>query len=287
MKVKKAVILAGGMGTRFLPITKSMPKEMLPLLDKPVIHYVVQETIKSGIDDILIVTGRGKRAVEDYFDDSPELEMHLKKHNKAESIEMIKKVSSLANIHYIRQKEPMGLADAVLKAEKHVSNQPFALLLGDDIIHGDKPCTKQLIDIYNKYQCSILAVQQVPMEIINRYGVIKGKKIEEELYMVEDIIEKPKKEDAPSNVASIGRYVFTPEIFDCIKKTKLGVNNELQITDAIRILMENQNVYAYGFRGHRYDTGDRIGYIKAFVDFSLKNKDLEDEILHYINQIKN
>jgi len=179
----------------------------------------------------------------------------------------------------------MGLADAVLKAEKHISNQPFALLLGDDIIHGEKPCTKQLIDIYNKYQCSILAVQKVPMEIINRYGAIKGKKIEEELYMVEDIIEKPSIDNAPSNIASIGRYVFTPEIFDCIKKTKFGVNKELQITDAIKILMKSQNVYASGFKGHRYDTGNRIGYIKAFIDFSLKNHDIKNDVLNYINEI--
>lgn len=285
MKINKAVILAAGLGTRFLPVTKSMPKEMLPIIDRPVIHYVVEEAIASGLTDILIVTGRGKRSIEDYFDAAPELEQHLIKNKNNDLLKIIKDISSLANIHYIRQKEPKGLGHAVLQAEKHIGNEPFAVLLGDDIIKNDIPCTKQLIKIFNKNKSSVLAVQEIPKENVDKYGIINGKKIEKELFFVQDIVEKPKIEEAPSNLAAVGRYVLTPEIFDCIKKTKPGVKNEIQLTDAIRLLKESQKIYAYKFHGKRYDTGDKIGYIEAFIDISLESKELKKEVMQYLKKV--
>ena len=289
MKVKKAVIPAAGLGTRFLPVTKSMPKEMLPIIDTPAIHYVVKEAIESGIDDIIIITGRGKRAVEDYFDESPELEMYLQKNDKKDLLEIVRNISSMINIHYIRQKEPRGLPDAILKAEKHVGNEPFAVLLGDDIIKSEKPCIQQLIEAFNKLNSSVIAAQEVPMEKISRYGSIKGKEIEtgmnNKVYLIEDIVEKPKPENAPSNIASVGRYVFTPEIFDSIKETKPGVNNELQIADSIKILMQFQKVYASEFSGKRYDIGDKLGYVQAIIDFALENKEIGKNVKEYIKKI--
>ena len=220
MDVKKAVIPAAGLGTRFLPVTKSMPKEMLPIIDKPVIHYVVEEAIASGIDDIIFITGRNKRSIEDYFDESPELEMHLSQRNKNELLEMVQEISSLADIHYIRQKEPKGLGDAILTAEKHIGDEPFAVLLGDDIITNNKPCTKQLIEKFQYLRQSVLAVEEVPSEKVSSYGIISGNLIDDSLYSLEEIIEKPAISEAPSNIGTIGRYVFTPDIFDCIKKNR-------------------------------------------------------------------
>jgi len=289
VKIKKAVIPAAGLGTRFLPVTKSMPKEMLPLIDTPAIHYVVKEAVEAGVDDIIIITGRGKRAVEDYFDESPELEMYLQKSGKKELLEIVRNISSMINIHYIRQKEPKGLPDAILKAEKHVGNEPFAVLLGDDIIKSEKPCIQQLIEAFNKFNSSVIAAQEVPMEKISRYGSIKGKEIEtgmnNKVYLIEDIVEKPKKEEAPSNMAAVGRYVFTPEIFDCIKETKPGVNNELQIADSIKILMQSQRVYASEFNGKRYDIGDKLGYVQAIIDFALENKEIGKNVKEYIKKM--
>jgi len=288
MKVKKAVIPAAGMGTRFLPVTKSMPKEMLPLINVPAIHYVVEEAVLSGIDDVIIITGRGKRSIEDYFDDSPELNMRLKKDGKEKLLEKIRKISSLADVHYIRQKEPKGLPDAILKAEKHIGNEPFAVLLGDDIIKSKKPCTKQLIEVYNKYKSSVLATLKIPIEEIHKYGSIKGEKIYNEdgkIFLLKDIVEKPTPKKAPSNIASIGRYIFTPEFFDCAKNTKPGINNELQISDTIRLLLEKEKVYTYSFDGKRYDIGDKIGYLQAIIDFSLKNKEVGKQIGQYIKNV--
>ena len=289
MEVKKAVIPAAGLGTRFLPVTKSMPKEMLPLIDIPAIHYVVKEAVASGIDDIIIITGRGKRAVEDYFDESPELEMRLKKDKKDNLLKIIKDISSLVDVHYIRQREPKGLPDAVLRAEKHVGDEPFAVLLGDDIIKGEKPCIKQLMEVFKEYESSVIAVQEVPIEKISRYGSIKGRKLETKgdnyLALIDDVVEKPKIEDAPSNIAAVGRYVFTPEIFDCIKKTPPGVNNELQIADSIKILKQSQEVYASGFSGKRYDIGDKLGYIQAIIDFALENEDIGRNVREYVKKI--
>ncbi|RLF52875.1 MAG: UTP--glucose-1-phosphate uridylyltransferase [Thermoplasmata archaeon] len=285
MIIRKAVIPAAGLGTRFLPATKSMPKEMLPIVDTPAVHFVVKEAIEAGIDDIIIITGRGKRAIEDYFDESPELEMHLEKKGKKEQLEMVREISQMVNIHYIRQKEPKGLPDAILRAEKHVGDEPFAVLLGDDIIKGSPPCIKQLIDVFEKYGSTVLAAQKVPLVEISKYGSIKGKLVEDRVYLVEDIVEKPKPEEAPSNVASVGRYVFTPTIFDCIRATPVGLNDELQIADSLSILREKENIYAFEFIGRRYDIGDKFGYIEAIIDFSLENKEIGDKVRDYLSKL--
>ncbi|VVB60904.1 UTP--glucose-1-phosphate uridylyltransferase AglF [uncultured archaeon] len=288
MNIKKAVIPAAGLGTRFLPVTKSMPKEMLPIIDTPAIHYVVKEAVEAGLDDIIIITGRGKRAVEDYFDESPEMEMHLKKNKKDDLLKNIQEISSMANVHYIRQKEPKGLPDAILAAEKHIGDESFAVLLGDDIIISEIPCIKQLIDVYTLYHSSVIAVQDVPREKMNRYGAVKATKITpdaKELYQIEHIVEKPRIEETPSTLASVGRYVFTPEIFDAMRHTRPGVNNELQIADSINILCESQKVYAYAFKGKRYDIGDKLGYIQAIIDFAIKNDEIKTGISEYLKNL--
>ncbi|KGK98385.1 UTP--glucose-1-phosphate uridylyltransferase [Methanococcoides methylutens] len=285
MDVKKAVIPAAGLGTRFLPVTKSMPKEMLPIIDKPVIHYVVEEAIASGIDDIIFVTGRSKRSIEDYFDGSPELEMHLKEKHKDELLKMVEDISSMVDIHYIRQKEPRGLGDAIMTAEKHISGDPFAVLLGDDIIVNHTPCIRQLIEVFQKYRCSTIAVEEVPMEKVSSYGIIKGKPLEESLCILEDIVEKPSIEEAPSNIGAIGRYVFTPEIFDCIRDAGTGVGGEIQLTDGIRMLNDTQKVYAHKFAGKRYDTGDKLGYVQAVIDFALCSEDFGPQVRDYLKAI--
>ena len=290
MNITKAVIPAAGLGTRFLPVTKSMPKEMLPIIDTPAIHYVVKEAVDAGIDDIIIITGRGKRAVEDYFDESPELEMHLQKTKKDSLLKVIKEISSLVNVHYIRQKDPKGLPDALHTAEKHIGDEPFAVLLGDDIIVSKTPGIKQLIDVFHTYNSSVIAVQDVPREKINRYGSVVGTKVESardtELYLIDHIVEKPKPEVAPSTLAAIGRYVFTPEIFDSIKKTKPGVNNELQIADSINLLCQSQKVYACTFKGKRYDIGDKLGYVQAIIDFALQNDELKADVSAYLKHLQ-
>ncbi len=284
-EVRKAVIPAAGLGTRFLPATKSMPKEMLPLIDRPVIQYVVEEAVNSGIDDLIIITGRGKRAIEDYFDDSPELEMHLRDQGKFEALRMVQGISSLVDIHYIRQKEPRGLGDAILRAEKHIGDEPFAVLLGDDIIRNDTPCTKQLIDLYLERQRSVIAVEAVPREKISSYGIIRGTQVGPSLYRVDDIIEKPRAEEAPSNIGAIGRYVFTPEIFECLEHTPPGVGGEVQLTDGIRVLLQFQEVYAHAFQGKRYDTGDKAGYVTAIIDFALENPETRDSVVRHLRSI--
>lgn len=284
MTVKKAIIPAAGLGTRFLPATKSMPKEMLPIIDTPVIQYVVEEAIASGIEDLIIITGRGKRAIEDYFDDSPELEMYLAKKKDNELLKLVRDVSSLVDIHYIRQKEPNGLGDAVLRAENHIGNEPFAVLLGDDIIVHEKPCTAQLIENFEKYGRSTLAVEEIPHEKLSSYGIIKGKLLTDSLYTLDDIVEKPSPDTAPSNMGAVGRYVFTPEIFDCIRNAGKGVGSEIQLTDGIRLLNKSQMIYACKFKGKRYDTGDRLGYVKAIVDFALKNENLKEDVIEYMRE---
>ncbi|MDO9324455.1 MAG: UTP--glucose-1-phosphate uridylyltransferase GalU, partial [Methanoregula sp.] len=259
--IHKAVIPAAGLGTRFLPVTKSMPKEMLPIIDKPVIHYVVEEAVNSGIDDIIIITGRGKRAIEDYFDAAPELEMRLKDQHKNETLSRLKEIADFPKIHYVRQKEPNGLGDAILQAENHIGNEPFAVLLGDDIISGSTPCTAQLMSVYSRFKSSVISVEHVPREKICNYGIIKGTAIEPDIIRIEDIVEKPTPEKAPSDIGAVGRYIFVPEIFDCLKATNPGVGNEIQLTDAIHHLLKAHPVYAYKFEGRRYDTGDKLGYI--------------------------
>jgi UTP--glucose-1-phosphate uridylyltransferase len=281
-EVKKAVIPAAGLGTRFLPITKAMPKEMLPIIDKPVIHFVVEEAIASGIDDIVIITGRNKRAIEDYFDHAPELEMHLRAAGKADLLALIEDISDLADIHYIRQKEPKGLGDAVLKAERHIGGEPFAVLLGDDIVINKTPCTRQLMDVFLKYQCSVLAMEMIPDDKVSSYGIIEGKQVDDNLWLIENIIEKPKPDEVTSRFGAIGRYIFTPEIFDCLRKVIPGIGGELQLTDAIKSLLSIQKGYASYFSGKRYDTGDKRGYISTILDFSMHDKELRDMIIGYI-----
>jgi UTP--glucose-1-phosphate uridylyltransferase len=281
-KIRKAVIPAAGLGTRFLPVTKSMPKEMLPIIDKPVIHYVVEEAINAGIDDIIIITGRGKRAIEDYFDAAPELEMRLKDQNKNETLKRLKKISDFPGIHYVRQKEPNGLGDAILKAEKHIGNEPFAVLLGDDIIFNNHSFTGDLISVYSRLQSTIISVESVPEDRISSYGIIKGSLIEPDIYAIEDIIEKPQPDAAPSNLGAIGRYIFIPEIFDCLKRTSPGVGNEIQLTDAIHLHLQQHPVYAYQFHGKRYDTGDKLGYIETIVDFALKDPHLQKNLRKFL-----
>ncbi|RZN44168.1 MAG: UTP--glucose-1-phosphate uridylyltransferase GalU [Methanophagales archaeon ANME-1-THS] len=286
--IRKGVIPAAGLGTRFLPATKSMPKEMLPIIDKPLIQFVIEEAINSGIGDIIIITGKGKRAIEDYFDTSPELENHLIRTKKYELLRAVQDIASLADIHYIRQKEPKGLGDAVLKAEKHIGDEPFAVLLGDDIIMSSAtPCTKQLMDLFERYGHSIIAVEEVPNEKISDYGIIKGRETEHSVYRLEEIIEKPSLEEAPSTIGTVGRYIFTPEIFNCIKETPPGKGNEVQLTDAIRMLMEREEVYAYAFKGKRYDAGNKVGYIEAILDFALERADLREAILSYLQHKDN
>jgi UTP--glucose-1-phosphate uridylyltransferase len=284
MNVKKAVIPAAGLGTRFLPVTKSMPKEMLPIIDKPVIHYVVEEAVESGIDDVLIITGRGKRAIEDYFDDAPELRMHLERHGKSRQLEELRKISRFGGIHFVRQREPKGLGDAVLCAEKHCGDDPFAVLLGDDIMKDSIPCTKQLIDIFEKTGSSVIAVQKVPKEHLSRYGIVKGKECGDNLLLLEDIVEKPRPEAAPSHFGSIGRYVFTPSLFSCLEHTPHGAGGELQLTDAIRLLMKKEDVYAYKYPGKRFDTGDKLGYIETIIDYAMDDDTMKSELNEFLKK---
>lgn len=280
--IRKAIIPAAGLGTRFLPVTKSMPKEMLPIIDKPVIHYVVEEAVDAGIEDIIIITGRGKRAIEDYFDDSPELEMRLKGQKKIELLKQLKEISDFPGIHYVRQKEPMGLGDAILKAEKHIGNEPFAVLLGDDIIANNQSCTGQLMSVFSRFHSSIISIELLPPEKISSYGIIRGSEIEPDIFAIQDIIEKPTPDSAPSNMGAVGRYIFVPEIFDCLKRTSPGVGNEIQLTDAIRLLLQEQPVYAFKFKGKRYDTGDKLGYIETIIEYALKDPHLQKNLKKFL-----
>ncbi len=274
----KAVIPAAGFGTRFLPATKAQPKEMLPLVDKPAIQYVVEEAVSSGIKDIIIITGRGKRAIEDHFDKSFELEYILRRDKKEKELKEVQKISNLANIHYIRQKEQIGLGDAILCAKRFVGNEPFAVMLGDDVTFNNVPCLKQIINVFNKYNKSVAAVEEIPKEKLYRYGVIKGKKVENSVYLIEDVVEKPPLGKEPSNLAILGRYVFTPEIFGCIEEVEAKVKGEILLADALNLLRRKQEIYAYVFKGKRYDIGDKCGWIKATVELSLQRDDLKDEL---------
>jgi UTP--glucose-1-phosphate uridylyltransferase len=282
LKIKKAIIPAAGMGTRFLPATKAQPKEMLPIVDKPTIQYIVEEAVNSGIEDILIITGRGKRAIEDHFDKSYELEDTLRKKNKTDMLEIVEHVSNMVQIHYIRQKEPKGLGDAILCAESFINNEPFAVLLGDDIIQSEVPCLRQMTQVYDKCNCSVVGVQKVPMDTVSSYGIIKYNQIEEDLYEVIDMVEKPEKEFAPSNIAVLGRYILSPQIFSLLRETKPGKGNEIQLTDAIKKLIGLEHVYAYEFKGKRYDVGDKLGYLKATVEFAYNNNELREDFFDYL-----
>lgn len=285
MRVRKAIIPAAGLGTRFLPATKAQPKEMLPIVDTPTIQYIVEEAINSGIEDIIIISGRGKRAIEDHFDTSYELEATLEKNEKTDMLKMVQEISSLANIHYIRQKEPKGLGHAIYCANRFIGDEPFAVLLGDDIVVSEEPCLKQLINVFDEKQSSIVGVHDVPMEEVSKYGIIKPKQTNDKTSAVQEIdtmIEKPTVEEAPSNLAIMGRYILTPGIFDILKTLEPGKGNEIQLTDAIEILNEQEQVFAYNFVGDRYDVGDKLGFVQATIDFALNRPDLRDDIREYM-----
>jgi UTP--glucose-1-phosphate uridylyltransferase len=291
MKIRKAVFPAAGLGTRFLPATKSQPKEMLPLVDKPVIQYVIEEAMSSGIENIIIVTGRGKNAIEDHFDVSYELEKILESRGKTDLLEQVRAISKMVSVSYVRQKEALGLGHAILVAKHLVGNEPFAVLLGDDIIDAEVPCTQQMISVFEKYGSSILATQRVDGPDISRYGVIKGEPAEladvkNRTYRVQDLVEKPPYSEAPSNLAIIGRYILTPEIFDVLERTLPDKSGELQLTNGLRMLLESQPIHAYRFQGKRYDAGDKLGFLKATVEFALKREDLGKEFADYLKSLK-
>lgn len=285
MLVKKAIIPAAGLGTRFLPATKAQPKEMLPIVDKPTIQYIVEEAVNSGIEDILIITGRNKRAIEDHFDKSFELEVTLEQKGKHELLKIVKDISDMVNIHYIRQKEANGLGHAIHCAKAFIKDEPFAVLLGDDIVYSEKPCLLQLMEQYETYQSTILGVQSVSPEDVDKYGIVSGTKISDNLYLVEDLIEKPDKENAPTNVAILGRYIITPGIFEVLEHTKPGAGGEIQLTDALKELAQKEKMYAYEFQGERYDVGDKLGFLKATVEFALRRDDIKNEFMDYLKTI--
>lgn len=285
MKVRKAIIPAAGLGTRFLPATKAQPKEMLPIVDKPTIQYIIEEAVASGIEEILIITGRSKRAIEDHFDKSIELELELKSKHKDELLQQVDYISNLAEIYYIRQKEPKGLGHAISCARTFVGNEPFAVMLGDDVVDNDVPCLKQLIDVYNEYKTTVLGVQEVAPENVNKYGIVKGMHIENGVYKVKDLVEKPEIGKAPSNIAILGRYIITPRIFEILENTPPGKNGEIQLTDALKELVTQEAMYAYNFKGKRYDVGDKLGFLQATVEFALKRNDLKEEFFNYLKEI--
>lgn len=287
MKIRKAIIPAAGLGTRFLPATKAQPKEMLPIVDKPTIQYIVEEAVASGIEEIIIIIGRGKRAIEEHFDKSYELEETLLKKNNLVILEEMQKISNLANIYYVHQKEPKGLGHAILCAKNIIGNEPFAVLLGDDLVLSETPCLLQIIKAFNYYNCSIVGVQHVPEDEVDKYGIIKPRwtNIESNLSYIDSLVEKPKKEEAPSQYAIMGRYVLKPEIFDILERLPIGKGNELQLTDAINELNKQQSVLAYTFAGRRYDIGDKIGFIKATIDFALNREEIREELLAFLIEI--
>ncbi|MBB6690494.1 UTP--glucose-1-phosphate uridylyltransferase GalU [Cohnella xylanilytica] len=288
MRIRKAIIPAAGLGTRFLPATKAMPKEMLPIIDKPAIQYIVEEAVASGIEDILIVTGKGKRAIEDHFDSYYELEQNLLQKGKFDLLSEVQRASDLTDIHYIRQKEPKGLGHAIWCARKFIGNEPFAVLLGDDIVRSEPvPCLKQMMNVFEEVQSSVLAVQRVPQNEISRYGIVdpaEGADIDSSLIRVRGVVEKPAADKAPSNIAIMGRYILTPAIFDLLETQNTGAGGEIQLTDAIFRLLGDEAIYAYTFEGKRYDTGEKMGYLKTIIDFALERPDLGDQVRAYLEE---
>lgn len=285
MKIRKAVIPAAGLGTRFLPATKAQPKEMLPIIDKPTIQYIIEEAVESGIEEILIITGRNKRSIEDHFDKSVELELDLEQKNKTGLLRLVQDISNLVNIYFIRQKEPKGLGHAISCAKSFVGNEPFAVMLGDDVVDSSTPCLRQLIDCFSEYKTSVLGVQRVAQSEVSKYGIVRELKIEDRVCKVKDLIEKPSIEEAPSNIAILGRYILMPEIFDILVNTKPGKGGEIQLTDALKALLSEQAIYAYEFQGRRYDVGDKLGYLQATVEMALKREDLRKSFMKYLVNI--
>ena len=291
MRVRKAVFPAAGLGTRFLPATKAQPKEMLPLVDKPIIQYGVEEALASGCDQIIIITGRGKTAIEDHFDVSYELEKMLEERGKTELLSIVRQISDMIHVAYVRQKEAMGLGHAVLMARELVGNEPFAVLLADDVIDAEKPCLKQMMEVFEESQCSIIATQEVNGPAISSYGVLDAQRIEgkfqDRAFDVRNLVEKPRQEDAPSNLAIIGRYILTPTIFETLERTPLGAGGELQLTDGLRgLLSGGEKIYGYTFEGKRHDAGDKLGFLKATVEFALKRADLGPAFAEYLRTLK-
>ena len=284
-QIRKAVLPAAGLGTRFLPVTKASPKEMLPLVDKPLIQYVVEEAVGSGIQDVIIITGRGKRAIEDHFDASFELEANLRENGKIEQLSGLQKISSLANFCYVRQKEALGLGHAVFQARPLVGQEPFAVLLGDDIIDAHPPALAQMIKIFEQYQASVLAIQKVDLKEVSRYGIIQGEPVAPGVQRVLDLVEKPSPEAAPSRYAVIGRYILVPEIFSCLETVRPGHNGEIQLTDALRLLAKEKQLYAWEIDGQRYDAGDKLGFLMANVQFALKDADLGASFRRYLKSL--
>lgn len=290
MRVRKAVFPAAGLGTRFLPATKAQPKEMLPLVDKPIIQYGVEEALAAGCDQIIIITGRGKTAIEDHFDVSYELERMLEERGKKDLLAIVRQISDMIHVAYVRQKEAMGLGHAVLMARELVGNEPFAVLLADDVIDAPRPCLKQMMEIFEESQCSVIATQEVNGPAISSYGVLDGKRIEGKfngrVHDVVNLVEKPRPEEAPSNLAIIGRYILTPSIFDTLERTPLGTGGELQLTDGLRELLKaGEKIYGYTFEGKRHDTGDKLGFLKATVEFALKRGDLGKPFAEYLRSL--
>ncbi len=285
MKVRKAIIPAAGLGTRFLPATKAQAKEMLPIVDKPTIQYIIEEAVASGIEDIIIVTGRSKRSIEDHFDKSVELELELEKSGKEEMLKMVREISEMANIHTIRQKEPRGLGHAIYTARHFIGREPFAVLLGDDVVVAKKPCLAQMLDVYNEYQTSVLGVQKVPHEVVNKYGIVDCKLVDDRVYKVHDLVEKPPTDKAPSDIAILGRYIITPDIFEYLENQDAGTGGEIQLTDSLRRLSKDQAMYCYDFKGHRYDVGTKIGFLQANIEFALRNPEVADEMRSYLARL--
>ncbi|OSS41975.1 UTP--glucose-1-phosphate uridylyltransferase [Desulfurella amilsii] len=286
-KIRKAVFPVAGFGTRFLPVTKSSPKEMLPLVDKPLIHYGVKEAVDAGIEQVILITGRGKRAIEDYFDISFELEFHLKINNKEELIEEMRSISNMADFVYMRQEEPKGLGHAILRAKDVVGNEPFVVILPDDVIVNEKGAIMQLMEVYNKYNCSVLGLELVDHKETDKYGIVGGIKFEENIYKLDQFIEKPKPDEAPSDIAIIGRYIFTPKIFEALQKIPFGKNNELQLTDAIKFLSAKEAIYGKLIEGKRFDCGSKLGFLKATVEFSLQDESISEEFKQYLIEVVN
>jgi UTP--glucose-1-phosphate uridylyltransferase len=284
-KIRKAVFPAAGLGTRFLPATKASPKEMLPLVDKPLIQYSVEEAVNSGIESILIVTGREKSAIENHFDISFELEQILQEKGKIAMFEQVRSIARIARISYTRQQEALGLGHAILQAKDFVGNEPFAVLLADDVVDSEKPALKQMIEVFEKYNAPVIATMQVKGEAISRFGVIDAEEVEPNIYKIKDMVEKPKFEDAPSDLAIIGRYILTPDIFPAIESTKQGAGGEIQITDAMRDLLKTRDFYAVKLEGNRHDAGDKLGFLIATVEFALKRDDLSSEFRDYLKSL--
>ncbi len=286
MKLRKAVIPAAGLGTRFLPATKAQPKEMLPIVDKPTIQYIIEEAANAGVEDIIIVTGRNKRSIEDHFDRSIELEMELERTGKEDWLEMVKSIPEIANIHFIRQKQPLGLGHAVLTASHFIGDEPFAVLLGDDVVVSKKPALQQMVEVFNEYKTSILGVQEVSDDVVHKYGIVDCRLVDNDVYKVRDLVEKPKKEDAPSNVAILGRYILTPAIFNYLENQTPGAGGEIQLTDSLKRLAQDEAMYAYIFKGHRYDVGSKLGFLQANIEFALRNPEISDDLKNYLDTLQ-